>query len=118
MNHEAAPAPPSTPSANTAIAMTALAGPRNARPPWQMALDMVSSLGCSNAPSTDGYVHSATIVAQSVMRVTNTIFLRGHLRLPIPPYRRALWKYWDERICAENITQYEGHNYHSDKDEF
>jgi hypothetical protein len=30
-------------------------------------------------------------------------------------YRRALRKYWDERICAENITHYEGFNYYSDK---
>ena len=30
-------------------------------------------------------------------------------------YRRALRKYWDERICAENITHYEGRNYYSDK---
>jgi hypothetical protein len=31
-------------------------------------------------------------------------------------YRRALRKYWDERICAENITHYEGRNYYSDRD--
>jgi hypothetical protein len=31
-------------------------------------------------------------------------------------YRRALRKFWDERICAENITHYEGRNYYSDKD--
>ena len=31
-------------------------------------------------------------------------------------YRRALRKYWDERVCAENITNYEGRNYYSDKD--
>jgi hypothetical protein len=31
-------------------------------------------------------------------------------------YRRALREYWDERICAENITHYEGRNYYSDKD--
>jgi hypothetical protein len=31
-------------------------------------------------------------------------------------YRRALRKFWDERICAENITNYEGRNYYSDKD--
>ena len=30
-------------------------------------------------------------------------------------YRRALREYWDERICAENITHYEGRNYYSDK---
>ena len=30
-------------------------------------------------------------------------------------YRRALRKYWDERICAENITHYQGFNYYSDK---
>ena len=30
-------------------------------------------------------------------------------------YRRALRKFWDERICAENITHYEGRNYYSDK---
>jgi hypothetical protein len=30
-------------------------------------------------------------------------------------YRRALRKYWEERICAENITHYEGRNYYSDK---
>lgn len=30
-------------------------------------------------------------------------------------YRRALRKYWDERVCAENITHYEGRNYYSDK---
>ena len=27
-------------------------------------------------------------------------------------YRRALRKYWDERICAENIANYEGRNYY------
>jgi hypothetical protein len=74
MNHEAAPALPSTPSANTTIAMTALAGRLNARPPWNMAFDMVPSLSSSSDPSADGYVHSVTIVAPSVMRVTNTIF--------------------------------------------
>jgi hypothetical protein len=31
-------------------------------------------------------------------------------------YRRALRKYWDERICAENISHYVGRNYYSDKD--
>jgi hypothetical protein len=31
-------------------------------------------------------------------------------------YRRAVRKFWDERICAENITNYEGRNYYSDKD--
>ena len=30
-------------------------------------------------------------------------------------YRRALRPFWDERICAENITHYEGRNYYSDK---
>ena len=30
-------------------------------------------------------------------------------------YRRALRKYWDERICAENVSHYEGHQYYSDK---
>jgi len=30
-------------------------------------------------------------------------------------YRRALRKYWDERVCAENISHYEGKNYYSDK---
>jgi hypothetical protein len=34
----------------------------------------------------------------------------------IVTYRRALRKFWDERICAENITNYEGRNYYSDKD--
>jgi putative membrane protein len=90
MNHEAAPAPPSTPSAKTTIVMTALAGRLNARPPWKMDLDMVPSLSSSSDPSAVGYVHNVTIVAQSVMRVTNTIFLRGHPRLQIPPPRRAL----------------------------
>jgi hypothetical protein len=33
----------------------------------------------------------------------------------IVTYRRALRKFWDERICAENITNYEGRNYYSDK---
>jgi hypothetical protein len=30
-------------------------------------------------------------------------------------YQLALRKYWEERICAENITHYEGRNYYSDK---
>jgi hypothetical protein len=30
-------------------------------------------------------------------------------------YRKALRKYWNERICAENISHYEGRNYYSDK---
>jgi hypothetical protein len=29
-------------------------------------------------------------------------------------YRKALRDYWEERICAENITHYEGHRYYSD----
>jgi hypothetical protein len=33
----------------------------------------------------------------------------------IVTYQLALRKYWEERICAENITHYEGRNYYSDK---
>jgi hypothetical protein len=34
----------------------------------------------------------------------------------IVTYRHALRRFWDERICAENITNYEGRNYYSDND--